>query len=477
MPVKIRLPGIVRRFVDDQVEIEVQAGNVGEALDLLGSEYPDLRKRLHDESGKLRDFVNLFLNGVNIRAIRGLATPIPAGSTITLLPADSPPVLESYPGEELGAEDLKKYSRHIILPEIGREGQKKLKNSRVILIGAGGLGSSAALYLAAAGVGTLGLADFDQVDASNLQRQVLHGVRDVGRPKTASARDRLKALNESIRLETFDVLLNRSNILDIIGDFEVVIDATDNFPTRYLINDACVLSGKPDIFGSIYRFEGQASVFAAKGGACYRCLFAEPPPPGLVPSCGESGVLGVLPGIIGCVQAAETIKLLLGGGDPLIGRLLLLDAWKMKFRELNIRRDPACPICGENPVIRELVDYEEFCGFKKGMEADPIEQIDAPELKKMLETEPNPQIIDIREAHELALGTLPNSKSIPFGQLARRREELDPGKAAVFVCKIGIRSEMAIRQLKKAGYPGKMINLRGGMNSWAREVDPNCIAY
>ncbi|MDR2392477.1 MAG: molybdopterin-synthase adenylyltransferase MoeB [Planctomycetota bacterium] len=372
---------------------------------------------------------------------------------------------------------MRRYSRHLILPEVGPEGQKKLKNGRVLVVGTGGLGSPVALYLAAAGVGKIGLIDFDVVEESNLQRQVLHGVRDVGRPKTASGKDRLKALNPLTAIETFDLLLDSSNALEIIAGYDVVVDGTDNFPTRYLVNDACVLLKKPYVYGSIYRFEGQASVFGLPDGPCYRCFFAEPPPPGLVPSCGEGGVLGVLPGIVGCIQAAETIKLLLGGGDSLSGRLLLLDAWKMRFRELRLRRNPNCPACGDEPAIRELIDYRAFCGMKGEAEPIPVEQLTTTGLKELFAREPNLQIVDIREPHELALGKLPNTKAIPYGQLERRMEELDPAIATVVVCKIGVRSEMAVRLLKKAGYQGRIMNLQNGINAWAREIDPSFVAY
>ncbi|MDR1520589.1 MAG: molybdopterin-synthase adenylyltransferase MoeB [Planctomycetota bacterium] len=380
--------------------------------------------------------------------------------------------------EELSRGDLRRYSRHLILPEVGLEGQEKLKNGRALLVGAGGLGSPAALYLAAAGVGRIGLIDSDVVDESNLQRQILHGVRDLGRPKTASARDRLRALNPLVEIETFDVFLDSSNALDIFGGYDLVLDGTDNFPTRYLANDACVLLKKPYIYGSIYRFEGQASVFGLPGGPCYRCFFAEPPPPGLVPSCGEGGVLGVLPGIIGCVQAAEAIKVLLGEtGNTLSGRLLLLDAWKMKFRELKLRRNPACPVCGDAPSIRGLIDYQAFCGLKKDQNLEPVPQITARELRELFAGEPGLQVIDIREPHELALGKLPNTRAMPYGQLVRRLDELDPTVPAVVVCKIGVRSEMAVRLLKDAGYQGRIMNLEGGVNAWAREVDPAFVVY
>ncbi|MDR3077259.1 MAG: molybdopterin-synthase adenylyltransferase MoeB, partial [Planctomycetota bacterium] len=334
----------------------------------------------------------------------------------------------------LDHNDRRRYSRHLILPRVGPEGQERLKNSRVLVVGAGGLGSPASLYLAAAGVGRIGLMDSDEVEESNLQRQVLHGVRDVGRPKTDSGKERLQALNPLIEVETFNFRLAAANAFDVIGGYDLVLDGTDNFPTRYLANDACVILKKPYVYGSVFRFEGQASVFGLPGGPCYRCFFAEPPPPGAAPPCGEAGVLGVLPGIIGCIQAAESIKLLLGEREnSLSGRLLLLDAWTMRFRELRIRRDPSCPLCGDHPEIRSLIDYEAFCGIKPEPETDAVPEISASALKEWLEKEPEPQIIDVREPQELCLGRLPGALSIPLGELERRAGELDPTRTAVLI--------------------------------------------
>jgi adenylyltransferase/sulfurtransferase len=361
---------------------------------------------------------------------------------------------------------------------VGLEGQLRIKNGRVLLIGTGGLGSPVALYLAAAGVGTLGIVDFDVVDETNLQRQIIHGTRDLLRPKIASARDRIEEINPYVKVVAFETRLDSGNALKIFKDFDVVIDGTDNYATRYLVNDACVLLNKPNVYGSIFRFEGQASVFHADGGPCYRCLYPSPPPPGLVPTCSEGGVLGVLPGVIGCIQATETIKLLLNDGETLSGRLLLFDAWKMKFRELKLRKDPHCPICGENPTITELIDYEEFCGLKKQEQEEPIESISAVELKAILDANPDSvQIIDIREPHEIAMGMLPRSRAIPFGQVVRRKNEFDPKLFHIFICKIGIRSALAIRALKEAGFEGRLANLKDGTNAWANEVDHSVISY
>ncbi len=379
------------------------------------------------------------------------------------------------PDERLGElthDELSRYSRQLLLSEIGIKGQKKLKAAKVLLVGTGGLGAPLALYLAAAGVGTLGLVDFDCVDASNLHRQIIHGTRDVGRPKVASARDRIRALNPLVNVVTYNEPLKSENALDIIREYDVVADGTDNYPTRYLVNDACVLLGKPNVYGSVFQFEGQASVFYAKHGPCYRCLYREPPPPGLVPSCAEGGVLGVLPGVIGMIQANEVIKLIVGGGETLAGRLLLYDAWRMKFRELKLESDPDCPICGKHPSITKLIDYEQFCGMRRQQDETPVESISATELKRRFDAGEPVQVIDLREPHERAYFKFPNAKAVPLGQVVRRQEELDPAVDTVFVCKIGQRSILAIRNLREAGYQGRMMNLQDGVQGWINEVDP-----
>ncbi|MDR1535104.1 MAG: molybdopterin-synthase adenylyltransferase MoeB [Planctomycetota bacterium] len=386
---------------------------------------------------------------------------------------------------ELSRGEIARYSRHLLLPELGLEGQKRLKAAKVLIVGTGGLGAPLAMYLAAAGVGTIGLVDFDFVEESNLQRQVIHGFRDVGRPKVASARDRLKGINPNIEVVAHNLRLTGANALDVIAGYDLVADGTDNFPTRYLVNDACVLLGKPNVYGSVFQFEGQASVFYAREGPCYRCLYPEPPPPGLVPSCAEGGVMGVLPGIVGTIQANEAIKLLVGSpgyadSSPrtLVGRLLLFDSWKMRFRELALDKDPRCPICGTNPSIRNLVDYERFCGLKQQKETEErVETISAKDLKVWMDSGEPIQIIDIREPHEQAIFKFPRSKYIPLGQMVRRADEFDPAVAAVFVCKIGQRSVFAIRALREAGYRGRLINLKDGANSWAKEVDTNLPTY
>jgi adenylyltransferase/sulfurtransferase len=384
---------------------------------------------------------------------------------------------------ELSNAEIGRYSRHLLLPEIGLKGQQRLKAARVLIVGTGGLGAPLALYLAAAGVGTLGIADFDFVEESNLQRQVIHGTRDIGRPKVASAKDRIKSINPYVNVETHNVQLSSANALEILKNYDVVVDGTDNYPTRYLVNDASVLLGIPNVYGSIFQFEGQVSVFYAKEGPCYRCLYPEPPPPGLVPSCAEGGVMGVLPGIVGCLQANEVIKLLVGStaesaipAENLIGRLLLFDGWTMNFRELKLDKDPHCPVCGANPVIHELIDYEQFCGLKNDQE-EAVESITAAELKQRMDRGDPLQIIDIREPHERAIVKFPQSKAIPLGQMARRAGEFDPGVDAVFICKIGQRSIYAIRALRETGYTGRLLNLKDGVNAWARDVDTSLPQY
>jgi len=375
---------------------------------------------------------------------------------------------------ELSREELLRYSRHLLLPEVGLEGQRRLKAARVLLVGAGGLGSPAALYLAAAGVGTLGIAEFDTVDVSNLQRQVLHGTSQLGRPKLESARARLQDLNPHVRVEPFPERLTSANALALVESFDVVVDGSDNFPTRYLINDACVLRGKPLVYGSIFRFEGQVSVFDARHGPCYRCLYSEPPPPGLVPSCAEGGVLGVLPGVIGSLQALEAIKLILGAGETLVGRLLLFDALKVRFRELALRKDPDCPVCGPAPSVTSLIDYEAFCGVGAPPAAD--EEISVRELRQVLRQGNGLVLLDVREPHEFEIVHLPGSSLVPLGELPGRMGNLDPGRPPVVICHYGARSLQAVRLLRAAGFH-QARSLAGGIDAWAREIDTTMPRY
>jgi sulfur-carrier protein adenylyltransferase/sulfurtransferase len=387
------------------------------------------------------------------------------------------------PGDEkrkasLSKEEVMRYSRHLIMPEVGMEGQLKIKAAKVLCIGTGGLGAPLGLYLAAAGVGRIGLVDFDVVDSTNLQRQVLFGTSDVGRPKTEAAADRLRNLNPDIRIDTFETKLTSENALDLFKDYDIIVDGTDNFPTRYLVNDACVITGKPNVYGSIFRFEGQITVFGYPGGPCYRCLYPEPPPPGLVPSCAEGGVLGVLPGIVGTIQAAETLKLIIGKGEPLIGRLLLFDALAMKFRELKLRKNPECPACGEHPTISKLIDYAEFCGIR-GEEGPAtvtnIPEITARELKTRLDRGDDIYVLDVREPHEYQICNI-NGHLIPLGELPQRVHELDSSREIVAHCKSGKRSAQAVEFLRGAGFR-KISNLKGGILAWSDEVDPSVPKY
>ena len=384
---------------------------------------------------------------------------------------------EVQPAATLTNDEILRYSRHLIMPEVGMEGQKKLKAARVLCIGAGGLGSPLALYLAAAGVGTLGIVDFDVVDYTNLQRQIIHSTADVGRKKLDSAAEKLQAINPFLNIRKFETRLSSDNALELFRDFEIIADGTDNFPTRYLVNDACVLTGKPNVYGSIFRFEGQASVFAMKEGPCYRCLYPEPPPPGLVPSCAEGGVLGILPGLVGVIQATEAIKLILGKGDPLIGRLLLVDALGMKFRELKLRKNPDCPVCGKHPSITKLIDYNEFCGIRG--EEKPVEagvpEIQVEELKRRLDAGEDVFVLDVREPHEYQICNI-NGYLIPLGDLPKRVHELDSSREIVAHCRSGARSAKAVDFLRQAGFK-KVHNLAGGILAWADRVDPKMPKY
>ncbi len=378
-------------------------------------------------------------------------------------------------------EEVARYSRHLIMPEVGMDGQLKLKAASVLCIGAGGLGSPVAMYLAAAGVGRIGIVDFDVVDYSNLQRQIIHGTPDVGRPKLESARDSLAAINPEVDIETHDLALSSANALDVFHEYDVIVDGTDNFPTRYLVNDACVLLGKPNCYGSIFRFEGQASVFGAPGGPCYRCLYPEPPPPGLVPSCAEGGVLGILPGVVGTIQATEAVKLIIGAGEPLIGRFLIYDALRMRFRELKLRKDPECPVCGDNRTVTELIDYDQFCGVAPAAAptADappPSDDATVEQLKARLDSRDEPFILDVREPQEYQICNIPGSTLIPLGELPSRLHELEGRGEMIVHCKSGARSAKAVKLLREAGF-GQAKNLRGGILRWIDVVDPTLPKY
>ena len=483
MATKILIPTPLRPFTDKLDAVEVDGATIGELLKNLTTKYGGLKQHLYSADGKLRSFVNVYVNDDDIRYLQKDQTPLKSGDTVSIIPSvagGAPSMTETLP--ELSGDEIKRYSRHLIMPEVGLEGQRKLKAAKVLCIGAGGLGSPAAMYLAAAGIGTLGIVDFDVVDFSNLQRQIIHGTPDVGRAKLASAKDRLNALNPNVHIETYDEALSSENALRLFEPYDVILDGTDNFPTRYLVNDACVLTGKPNAYGSIFRFEGQASVFATKEGPCYRCLYPEPPPPGLVPSCAEGGVFGVLPGIIGVIQATETIKLVLGAGEPLIGRFLIYDALRMRFRELKLRKDADCPVCGTHPTVKKLIDYEQFCGVaphQLAAAAAPVTNADAltsRELKSELDRGDEVVIVDVREPQEFQINRLPGSILIPLGDLPKRYVELDPNANIVTQCKSGMRSAKAQDFLRSKGFT-RVRNLTGGVLGWIDQVDPSQPKY
>lgn len=493
MAVTIIIPTALKQYAGGNSELNFEAASIGELLKQLTDAHTDLRKHLYKDETTLRNFINVYVGDEDIRHLNNLETALKDKDTVMIVPsiAGGSTLVENLERDqsakhadrelpELTSAEISRYSRHLILPEVGMEGQRKLKAARVLMIGTGGLGAPLGMYLAAAGVGTLGIVDFDVVDESNLQRQIVHGTKDVGRPKIDSARERLQDINPHIAIETFNTRLTSENALSLFRDFDIIVDGTDNFPTRYLVNDACVLTGKPNVYGSIFRFEGQASVFWAERGACYRCLYPEPPPPGLVPSCAEGGVLGVLPGIVGSIQANETIKLILNDGEPLINRLLLFDAWRMRFRELKLRKNPDCPVCGERPTIKELIDYEAFCGIGVGdaeTESEKMQEITATELKQRLDNGDDLQIIDVREPNEYEIARLENSKLIPLAQVVNRAQEIDPERETVVHCKGGTRSAKAIEALTNAGFKGKLLNLKGGIGAWSNEVDSSVPKY
>ncbi len=477
---KILIPTALRQFTEQKDSVEVKGGTVADALNQLTAQYPNIKKNLFNDQGKLRSFVNVYVNDEDIRYLKRDATPLEGNETISIVPSiagGSVGVAEPE-AATLTNEEIARYSRHLIVPEVGMEGQLKLKQAKVVMIGAGGLGAPLGLYLAAAGVGRIGVVDFDVVDTSNLQRQVIHGTHDIGRKKLDSAADSMRDINPNIRIDKFDTSLSSENALEILKDYDIVVDGTDNFPTRYLVNDACVLLKKPNVYGSIFRFEGQATVFAYEDGPCYRCLYPEPPPPGLVPSCAEGGVLGILPGMIGLVQATETVKLILGVGEPLKGRLLLYDALGMRFRELKLRRDRNCPVCGDHPTVTKLIDYQEFCGIHP-TPPQPVQTegvIDVQEVKRKLDRGDDFVLIDVREPHEYQIARIPGAKLIPLGELPKRLNELDPNADIVAHCRSGARSQKAVDLLKQSGFKHAR-NMTGGILAWSDKVDPSVPKY
>jgi sulfur-carrier protein adenylyltransferase/sulfurtransferase len=498
MSVTIRIPTPLRPYTGGSKEVPAQPGNVDSILSTLVQTYPDLRRHLFTDQGKLRSFVNVYLGDEDVRHLKGAETAVPDGATLSIVPsvAGGAPLPspqggrgaqsaggEGTQGVSLSNAEIRRYSRHLIMPEVGMSGQRKLKAASVLLVGAGGLGSPAAMYLAAAGVGRIGIVDYDVVDESNLQRQIIHGVSTLGQPKLESAKARIHDINPLVQVDTYNEPLSSANALRIFADYDIIADGTDNFPTRYLVNDACVLLGKPNVYGSIFRFEGQASVFWAEHGPCYRCLYPEPPPPGLVPSCAEGGVLGVLPGTIGVIQATEAVKLIIGQGEPLIGRLLLYDALEMKFRELKLRKDPDCPVCGEHPTIHELIDYEAFCGMPaiEGEQAaqpgQVVPEISVTELSSRIKAGLNgTQLIDVREPHEWEIVHLPGAKLIPRGELPNHLNELNQTDEILVYCRSGARSAQAVQFLRQMGFK-RARNVKGGVLAWAHEVDPDSPIY
>jgi adenylyltransferase/sulfurtransferase len=481
MAVSILIPTALRNFTGGDDAVTVEGDSVKVALDALTGKYPNLKKHLYNDEGELRHFVNIYVNDEDIRYLKKSDTPLKDGDTLSIVPSiagGTSVIDEAERAVDLDRDEILRYSRHLIMPEVALEGQKRLKAARVLCIGAGGLGSPLALYLAAAGVGRMGIVDFDVVDFTNLQRQIIHSTANVGRPKLDSAKERIAEINPYVEVDTHEVALTSENALELFADYDIIVDGTDNFPTRYLVNDACVLLGKPNVYGSIFRFEGQATVFYAKEGPCYRCLYPEPPPPGLVPSCAEGGVLGVLPGVIGVIQAIETVKLILGKGESLIGRLLLFDALKMKFRELKLRKNPDCPICGENPTIRELIDYEEFCGIthQPQVSVGADFEITPVELKAKMERGDEFVLVDVREPEEFAICRIPRSKLVPLRTVAERLHELSSADEIVVHCRSGVRSGQAVEFMKQAGFR-KVKNLVGGILRWSDDVDPTVPKY
>ncbi len=478
MPVTLYVPTPLRAYTDDQEAVRLEGKTVAEVLGNLTAQYGQLKRHLYTEDGKLRNFVNVYVNDEDIRYLERENTRVKDEDTVSIVPSVAGGSVSVETSDaDLSHDELQRYSRHLVMPEVGLEGQKRLKAAKVLCIGAGGLGSPLALYLAAAGVGRLGLVDFDVVEFSNLQRQIIHSTADVGRSKLRSAQEKIQAINPNIEVDLHETRLTSDNALQIFAGYDIVADGTDNFPTRYLVNDACVMTGKPNVYGSIFRFEGQASVFALPDGPCYRCLYPEPPPPGLVPSCAEGGVLGILPGLVGLIQATEVIKLILGKGESLAGRLLLIDALGMKFRELKLRKNPDCPVCGTHPSIRKLIDYEQFCGIEpEGPQLNAKAEITATQLKRELDSGQPPFVLDVRNPNEYQIARIPGAYLIPLQQLPARLKELDPSRDIVVHCRTGVRSGRAIEIMRAAGFQ-RLRNLKGGIHAWADEIDPTVVKY
>jgi len=490
----VKVPTPLRPLAGGASELALEGTTVGGVIRGLADANPALKRHLFTNEGRLRSFVTIYLNDEDIRYLDREATPLKDGDVVSIVPAvaggtptssrkrspnsgnaTTPPSA----AETFSRDDLRRYSRHLLLPEVGVAGQRKLRNAKVLLVGAGGLGAPTALYLAAAGVGEIGLVDFDSVDLSNLQRQVLYTTEDVGRPKLVAAKERIESLNPGTRVVPYESRFTSENALTILAPYDIVVDGTDNFPTRYLVNDAAVLLGKPNVYGSVYRFEGQVSVFDARHGPCYRCLYPEPPPPDLVPSCAEAGVLGVLPGLIGLLQATETVKLILGQGEPLTGRLLLFDALGLRFRELKLKKNPHCVLCSPHATQKGLIDYPAFCGVPAPGAAPPsgaVPQVEPEALRAELDSEEPPFLVDVREPEEWAIAHLPGAHLIPKGELPERVDELTRASKLVVYCRAGTRSAEATRLLLDLGF-SNVRTLSGGLNAWAQRVDPSMPQY
>jgi len=499
MAVTVMIPTALRSYANGEDTVELPGSNVGEVLNQLADQYPKLKPHLFSDDGALRTFVNVFINEENIRDKQGGDTAVSDGDELAIVPAVAggapedvarahvkPDFTEKAKAVDMSKEEIERYSRHLILPEVGMEGQKKLKSASILLIGTGGLGAPLGMYLAAAGIGRLGLVDFDVVDHSNLQRQVIHGTGNVGQPKIKSAEARIRDINPNVQVDLHEEPFTSANAMRIAEPYDIIIDGTDNFPTRYLANDVSVLQGKPNVYGAIFRFDGQATVFNYDGGPCYRCLYPEPPEPGLVPSCAEGGVLGILPGIVGLIQATEAIKIILGEGKTLSERLLMFDALGMKFREMKIRRDPGCPICGDNPTVTELIDYNQFCGtpdqtFEKDvqkeseMEKQSDWDISVADLKKLKDDGAEFELIDVREPHEYDICEI-GGKLIPLGTLNQHLDEFDKDGRIVVHCRSGGRSSKAVNAMRQAGF-NNVWNLNGGILRWADEIDTSVPKY
>ena len=474
MKIGVYVAATLRGFVNRNERLEAEGETIADILQNVTDEYTEIKKALFDENGELRAFVSVYLNDRNVTDRDQWQTKPKEGDLLLLLPviaggAPTESVISDERRKEVALDDneIERYNKHLMLREIGVKGQKRIKAAKVIVIGAGALGSPVIQYLAAAGVGTIGVVDFDEVTLGNLQSQVIHGKRDIHRPKAASARDTIKAINPGIQINAFNVKAEAGNISELIADYDVVVDCTDNYPARYLINDACVLSEKPCVSGAIYQFEGRVSVYDASKGPCFRCEFPAPPPVGLVPTCAEGGTISPLSGIIGSIQANEVLKLLIGGGETLIGKTLYIDTWNLHSRILNVPMREDCPICGTHPMITEVedFDYEDFCGLKQKEEEIPVETISADELAIRIEQGDRMTIVDVREPHERDIQRFPNAIVIPIGQLARRKKELDPDIDTIFVCREGKRSILAINTLREAGYVGPMYSLKGGVEA------------